>query len=160
MNLMQVTMEMLADPFVAAAMQVLDTELGGEMSRKASVARQAGALGADVAVLVGVTGGVRGVIALTMPTETALAIAGIMMGEPVPALDEISRSAVAELGNMVAGLATVKLEQVGYVSNITPPSLVTGHNTEISTVGTERVVTVLVTSFGELSVHVALKEAV
>lgn len=156
---MQVTQEMLAEPFVAAAVQVLQSELGGEIARDGLVAVGAGALSGDVAVLVGVTGGLKGMIALSMPNETALAIAGTMMGEPVTVLDEISRSAVAELGNMVAGLATIRLEQMGYDSNITPPSVVTGQNTEISTAGFERVMMVLATSFGALSIHVALKEA-
>ncbi|HYF76242.1 MAG TPA: chemotaxis protein CheX [Symbiobacteriaceae bacterium] len=150
----------LADPFVTAAVRVLTLELGSEVAQHDRSAEEAPLAGSDVTVMIGITGGVKGLMALSMSTETAGAIAGFMMGGPAAQLDEMGKSAVAELGNMIAGLATVELEQEGYPSNITPPSVVTGKETEISTgVGVGRVVAPLTTTFGHIAIHVALKVA-
>lgn len=149
----------LADPFVTAAVRILTAELGSEVAEHERSAENAPLLGSDVTIMIGITGGVKGLLALAMSNETAGAIAGFMMGEPVAQLDEMGKSAVAELGNMIAGLATVELEKVGYASNITPPSVVTGKETEISTGAGGRVVVPLSTGFGHIAIHVALKVA-
>lgn len=150
----------LANPFVSAAVRVLMAELGSEVAEQERRAEDAPLTGGDVTIMVGITGGVKGLMALAMSNETAGAIAGVMMGEPVAQLDEMSKSAVAELGNMIAGLASVELEQEGYPSNITPPSVVTGKETAISTTpGVGRVVVPLATSFGDIAIHVSLRIA-
>lgn len=147
-----------AEAFVMATVQVLKTELGSQVERSASMESSLASRG-DISVLVGVTGGLRGTMVLSMSQEAARLVIGAMIGEPAGEMDEMGKSAVAELGNMIAGLATVQLEQRGFQSDITPPSVVTGQNTAISTSGTEAVVVPLSTSFGLISLHVALKEA-
>ncbi|MDF2627645.1 MAG: cheX1 [Symbiobacteriaceae bacterium] len=150
----------LADPFVSAAVRILTAELGSEVARQERRNEDEPILGGDVTIMVGITGDVKGLVALAMSMETAGAIAGAMMGGPGAELDEIGKSCVAELGNMIAGMATVELEQEGYPSNITPPSVVTGRSMTISTgVGGGRVVFPLTTSFGHIALHVSLKLA-
>jgi chemotaxis protein CheX len=154
---MQITVETLADPFAEAAIQVLSSELGVAVGRLSHGGHVPPEVFSGIAVLVGLTGDVKGLVALVMPIATAMAFAGVMMGEPVTELDAIGQSAVAELGNMVAGLATIRLEAMGCQSNITPPSVVTGTNTRITTTGTDSWLIPLETSHGALAVQVALK---
>ena len=53
----------------------------------------------------------------------------MMMGMPVTALDDMSISAISELGNMIMGNAATIFSTKGYVIDITPPSVCHGDMT-------------------------------
>ena len=90
-------------------------------------------LASDVTVLVGLAGQLRGALMLSINTKTVLCMASRMIGAELTHLDELAKSAVAELTNMVSGCATTNLEQLGYPCQISAPTVVTGAGTEIST---------------------------
>jgi chemotaxis protein CheX len=54
-----------------------------------------------------------------------------MGGMEVKELDNISRSAVSELANMIMGNAAMLLYNQGVATEITPPSFLTGDNIEV-----------------------------
>ncbi|MFZ5813972.1 MAG: chemotaxis protein CheX [Bacillota bacterium] len=147
----------LTEAFAEAAVHVLQEMLGTQVERGAQRVESTVLHAEEVTVLVGLTGEMSGLCLLTMPNATAYAVVGAMMGEPVESLDEIGRSAVAELGNMIAGAATIKLEQQGISSNITPPSVLQGRSPEIATPHLERSVVPLSTGLGAICLHVSLK---
>lgn len=80
----------------------------------------------EVNVQVGITGELTGHVNFGMNLYTAKAIAGIMMMEEVPELDEMAISALSELANMIAGNARTYLNQLAGFSDITPPSVLMG----------------------------------
>ena len=87
-----------------------------------------------VAIIVGVTGKIRGQVVFTMSTSVAMSIAScMMMGMPVNELDEISKSAISEMTNMILGNTATILYNKGIGIEITPPSFVMGDNLQIST---------------------------
>ena len=87
----------------------------------------------NVVVLVGVTGEVRGNIALSMDESYAKAIASNMMyGMPVEVFDEMPQSAIREVANMMMGKVASLFEEVGIMIDITPPTLMTGEALTIS----------------------------
>lgn len=147
----------LTEAFADAAVHVLHEMVGTTVEKGTQRVEQAVLHADDVTVLVGITGEVSGLCLLTMPNATAYAVVGAMMGETITALDEIGQSAVAELGNMIAGAATIKLEERGISSNITPPSVLQGDHPEIATPNLERSVVPLVSGFGSLTLHVSIK---
>lgn len=147
----------LTEAFAEAAVHVLQEMLGTTVERGEQRVETEVLHVEDVTVMVGLTGEVSGLCLLTMPKQTAYAAVGAMMGEAVTELDEIGRSAVAELGNMIAGAATIKLEERGISSNITPPSVLQGTSSEIATPHLERSVVPLVTGFGAMTVHISIK---
>jgi chemotaxis protein CheX len=147
----------LTEAFAGAAVHVLHEMVGTTVERGAHRIEQAVLHADDVTVLVGITGEVNGLCLLTMPNRTAYAVVGAMMGETVDALDEIGRSAVAELGNMIAGAATIRLEDQGIASNITPPSVLQGNHPEISIPNLERSVVPLHTGLGSITLHISIK---
>lgn len=51
----------------------------------------------------------------------------MMMGMPVTALDDMSASAINELGNMMMGNAATILSTKGIAMDITPPTLCRGN---------------------------------
>ena len=80
-----------------------------------------------VTILVGLTDELQGNVAYNMSTETAKAIAStMMMGMPVPEMDEMAQSAISELTNMVTGNAATNFEKCGLKVDISPPTLVVG----------------------------------
>ena len=79
-----------------------------------------------VSVILGVTGDLEGHFLLGCPQETALGIARTMLGNPdYPELDEMCISALAELGNMIGGMTSTSLADMGYLCSLSPPSVVT-----------------------------------
>ncbi len=87
-----------------------------------------------IAIIVGLTGKMRGQVIFTMSIPLGLEIASRMMGGmKVSELDEISKSAISELANMILGNTATILYNRGIDIDITPPSLIMGENLQIST---------------------------
>lgn len=110
----------------------------------------------EVTVYVALVGTTRGMTLLGMATNTARQIAGAMIGEPQAELNEMGLSALAELGNLIAGGATVELERLGLQTDITPPTIMIGQKARLSTLALPRFVIPLNSPFGELHLHVAV----
>lgn len=73
---------------------------------------------------IGLTGQLKGDIIFGLPKEVALRIVSAMMGGlPIQEIDEISKSAISELGNMISGNASTILFNQGITIDITPPQL-------------------------------------
>lgn len=112
----------------------------------------------EVNIIIGLTGEVSGNVVLSMPETTARNIASLMMGGmPVEQLDLISKSAMCELANMVAGNSVSKLEELGVLLNITPPTLVAGYNLVTLISQVETLVIQFTGSPGSLEMNVALE---
>lgn len=146
------------NPFVSAAYQVLQTETGTEITKGKVTVQDSPLVSDEVTVLIGVVGKVQGLVLYGMSDATARGLVSVMTGEPVPVFDAMAESAVAELGNVITGLASGELEQAGYPCKIAPPSVVVGKGTSISTLSIQRLVIPLETSQGEILLHVALRE--
>lgn len=146
------------NPFVTAAFQVLLTETRAEVS-KGNVALEDSPLVSDeVTVLIGVVGRAQGLVLYGMSEKTAKNLVSIMTGEQIAVFDALAESAVAELGNVITGLASGELERAGYPCKIAPPSVVVGKGTSISTLSIKRLTIPLETKYGAITVHVALRE--
>jgi chemotaxis protein CheX len=147
------------NPFIQAATEVLESELGGDAQR-GSVRVQKSAFTTDeVTALVGVTGTVSGMVMYSMNEATARSIASRMMGQEFAEFDALAQSGIGELGNVITGRAGVLLSDAGYASNITPPALVVGKGTMVTTLELNRLVFPLETDVGELEVQIVLKAA-
>lgn len=147
----------LINPFVAAAVSVLQQEVGAPIERGPLRMEVCPLAGDDVTVLIGLAGEVKGVVMLSMSSAAVLSLASRMAGEEVAELNELSKSAVAELTNMISGRASVDLEQLGHACNISAPTVVTGGGTEISTASVQRLVVPLATPCGAVTLHVAIR---
>ena len=83
----------------------------------------------SVVICLGVTGQIKGQVLLALSTVSACAIASKMCMMPITALDELSLSALCELGNMVFGNAATVLSTKGTIIDITPPTVIQGNFT-------------------------------
>ncbi len=147
------------NPFIQAAREVLESELGGEAQRGDLRMQKSAFTTDEVTALLCVTGTVTGMVLYSMSQATALAIVSRMMGEPMEDFDALAQSGIGELGNVITGRAGALLSDAGYPSNITPPALVIGRGTMVTTLDLHRLVMPLETEVGNLEVHVVLKAA-
>lgn len=150
----------ILNAFLGAALTIFEAETKGPVDRTGifldSTDQMSDQVSDQVTVLVALVGGIRGMILVGMSTTVAREIAGTMMGETLAELTEMSMSALAELGNLIAGLATISLEQQGYIYDITPPTLMIGRRSRISTLGLPRFVIPLQTQQGVVNLHLAI----
>ncbi len=114
----------------------------------------------DVTVLLGVAGAVHGHLIMSMDTDLALRVASsMMMGAPMQAFDELGKSAICELGNMITGNAMTALANIGYPCDTTPPSIVLGRGATISMQIKTMISVPMVGPLGTFDLMVAIKEA-
>jgi chemotaxis protein CheX len=145
------------NPFLQAATEVLETELGTTPRRGTIGLQRSAYTSNEVTAVVAVTGGVAGMVMLAMAEATARAMVSKIMGQDFPELDALAQSGVAEIGNVITGRAAVLLSEAGFESQLAPPMLIIGRNTMISTLDVQRLVIPIETDFGKVEVQVALK---
>jgi chemotaxis protein CheX len=76
-------------------------------------------------IKIGMTGQMEGDVIFGLHNEVALRVVSAMMGGfPVQEMDELGKSAISELGNMISGNASMILFNQGISIDITPPQLV------------------------------------
>jgi len=148
----------IVNRYVTAAVDILAHETGGPVER-GQVELQANPYTTDdVTAVVGISGDVSGSLYLSMSEATALRIVGAMLGQAVSELDDIAKSGIAELANVIAGTAGVALGASGLTTNISPPLLLHGAGARLSAVDRQRLVVSLETGLGPVAVHVAVRE--
>lgn len=86
------------------------------------------------AIQVGIVGEMKGQVILAIEDDIAKEIASKMMfGMPVTELDEMSSSALNELGNMIMGNTATIFSTLGILIDITPPLAVYGSDLILKT---------------------------
>jgi len=145
------------NPFIQAAREVIESELGGETERGNLRLQKSAYTTDEVTALLGVTGAVAGMVLYSMSEDTARTIVTRVLGQDFPEFDALAQSGIAELGNVITGRAGVLLAEAGYPSNITPPALVMGKGTMVTTLDLNRLVFPLKTTAGTLEIQVVLK---
>lgn len=121
------------NPFLQSAISIFDSMVQMKMGiGKPSVAT----LNFNeqiVALQIGVTGDLKGQILLVMSVDTAKNIASKMMcGMPIAELDEMSKSALGELSNMIMGNTATLFSAKNIRIDITPPLALMGSQLQIT----------------------------
>lgn len=121
------------NPFIEASQTVLKQTANIDARLGTVTLKESPYVSDSVLIIVGLTGKIRGQAVFSMTKNVALTIASAMMfGMPVTELDEISKSAISELTNMILGNAATILYSKGIGIEITPPSFLMGDNVQIS----------------------------
>lgn len=79
-----------------------------------------------IAINICVTGEMQGQAMIAFENDIACDIASRMCMMPITEMDEISQSAICELGNMIMGNAATVFSTQGTLIDITPPTLIRG----------------------------------
>lgn len=144
--------------FIKASTEVLNNFVSDKFSVGRPLVRSNPFPTKEIVIILGITGDIKGQAVFSLDISMAKAIAsGMMMGMPVEEIDEMAKSALSELGNMIMGNSATLLFNEGTKIDITPPSLVKGTDIEISTAGMETICVPLVSASGDVEFDIGIK---
>lgn len=150
----------IINPFVVAAFDFIEQHQKATADKGKLSLLHSPVNGNDVNVVIGLTGSIRGQVVYCMSTATAQEIASNMLiGLPIDELDEIAKSAIGEMGNIITGQATCVLASNGLSCSISPPSLVIGKEIQISFKELSIIAIPICSNFGEITMMLAVEEA-
>lgn len=108
-------------------------------------------------IQIGLTGQMQGDIVFGLHETVALKLVSAMMGGYVISeIDEMSKSAISELGNMISGNASTILFNQGVRVDITPPVLVQSATAAGFTPKKALTIPLIMDGIGELDIQVLL----
>jgi len=149
------------NPFISAAQTVLKDFCHIESTMGRPYLKQATYEGDILAVIVGITGVLRGQVILTMENKTACDIAShMMMGMPVPELNDMAKSAVSELSNMILGNAATIFSTKNIALDITPPTITQGTNLSFSVSDSKTICVPLEYETHSFEINIAIRDAI
>ncbi len=147
------------NPFLKASSEVLKTLTGMEFNVGKPYMVKSPLSSKEVIIILGITGEIKGQTFIVLDEEMAKRVASkMMMGMPVESLDEMAKSAISELGNMIMGNAATLLYNNGTNIDITPPTLMIGENLKISTTETKTLCVPLTSELGDLDINLSTKD--
>ncbi len=146
------------NPFVEAAYNIMKEVLQIEIDRKDLYLKKTSQPVMGVTALVGLAGDVEGRVLIDMSQDTAIKIASTMNGEELTSLDELAKATIAELANMITAQAVTKLSDLGFKFDLTPPSIITGENMQVSNANVEALIVPLEMPQGLVEINVAIRE--
>lgn len=148
------------NPFLEATSSVLSMMCGTQPTFGKLFIKDSPYSSSSVVVIIGVTGKMKGQVIFSFEDQTALNIASLMMGGMnVTTLDELARSAISELGNMVMGNASTNFANKGLFVEITPPTLLRGDNLMVSNKVKTLCIPIEVGNYGSMEIGIAAEEA-
>jgi chemotaxis protein CheX len=115
---------------------MLDVTPGEPYKRKHS------ALKNSISGLIGMAGNIKGLLAIHLPNEAALAITTAFLGMDVEEIDEDVRDAIGELANMLGGNLKAALDPKGSDIKLSMPTSVSGEEYSIDTIADAEEITV------------------
>ncbi len=148
------------NPFINVASSLLNMMCAVEV-KKGKIYLKSSPFNANhVVIIIGIAGTFRGQVYFSLDEPTACGIASkMMMGMEVPYLDEMAKSAIAELGNMILGNVCTDFYNEGLNVDITPPTVMVGQDIQISTKGVETFcVPLALEGIGTMEIDVSITE--
>jgi len=120
------------NPFIESVGELFTTMLGCSARRGAVAVDRGRSAAQDVTALIGLSGPVRGTVALAFPAGTARAMVARMTGQEAGAVEESLSDGLAELVNIVAGGAKARLNGgAGPLIDLSLPTVVRGEKYDI-----------------------------
>lgn len=146
------------NPFLEAIFEVLKAETGCTVTKGDLQLEKGAYITDDVTVIIALVGAVEGMVMYSLGFNTANCLVSKMMGDQITEFTSLVQSGVAELGNVITGRASVKLSTSGFEATISPPTLIIGKGSQISTLDFPRLVVQLGSECGPMTVQLALRE--
>ena len=117
------------NPFIESVRDLFSTMLNAQAKRGNVGVSHGGSNPRDIMALIGLSGPARGIVALSFPTSTALAIVNRLLGSDTRVVDDTVSDAIAEIVNIVAGGAKAKF-RIGDGSpiDLSLPTVVRGNS--------------------------------
>jgi chemotaxis protein CheX len=108
-------------------------------------------------ILIGFTGEMRGQAMIAFENSIACDIASKMIMMPITEMDELAKSAISELGNMIMGNTATIFSTKGIAIDITPPTVGNGTMTFSATYAHNICVPLEYEGDKVIEIHIAIK---
>ena len=145
--------------FLAPAQLVWESELSQPLEFIEAKAVSDGSSPQDVIAVIGVTGQLEGSVLYEFGRDTGLAVASIMMGEPLEEHDDVSISALGEIANMISGNAATNLSKQGLICEITPPRLTNNASGKAVEFPGTQIMAAFTSGLGRFNIRIGLAES-
>jgi len=146
------------NPFLESATVVFKSILKVDLRRGKLVIKENPVPSMDIAIIIGITGGVTGEIVYSMSFPMVVKIADVLM--PNLSEDEIKneyKDIVGELANMITGNAMNLFASTGKVIDITTPTVIEGNDFKFTMIKQTTLGITLYSTMGQLEMNIALK---
>lgn len=121
------------NPFIESSQSIINMTTGLSPAVGEVHVKQAPYKGNNTVIFIGLTGQIHGSVTFSLKNELACKLASSMMGGmPVPELDDMGKSAISELCNMILGNTASVFYKNDIAIDITPPTIFTGSNIELT----------------------------
>jgi chemotaxis protein CheX len=148
-----------ANPFVQAAVQTFQKEIGVRLSRKDLKLKSSPVPSQAISIIIGVTGAVRGQVVLSLDENVAMAVTKAMLPGKLPVeLKKLVNSAVSELANIITGQASILLAGDHGKIDITPPAIIMGGALRMDFLNMQTICLSFLSEIGTLELNIALTE--
>lgn len=144
-------------PFIEASISVLEKSTGSPVRRGLVNLRASPVATMGIASVIGILGEAEGRLLLDMSKQTACKLASKMNDLQIDSYDELVTSTINEVVNMIGGVAVSDLVNKGHKLEITPPTLFSGKEMEVSNTTLENIIIPLDTEFGQIVLNVAIR---
>ena len=148
----------IINPFLMAAMQMLKDVSQIETKMGKPVVKQAKFNSETIVIMIGITGEMKGQVMLAFPKEIACKVAGNMCMMEVTEMNDLSMSAICELGNMIMGNAATIFSTKGIGIDITPPTICVGDMIFTTSITQNIAIRLVISDDKAIEVNVAVKE--
>lgn len=148
------------NPFINVSVSLIKMICNADVNRGQIFIKNSPFTAGSVVIIIGVAGEFKGQVFFSMNETTACKIASAMMfGMEVNALEEMAKSAIAELGNMIMGNVSTEFYNNGIKIDITPPTIMVGNDMAVSTKGVKTIcVPLILDNIGEIEIDVAITD--
>lgn len=147
------------NPFIESAQSVIKTLCNTNVKLGKVYLKESPFSVNQIIIIIGVIGKIKGQVYFELSKVTAKRIASIMMGGiKISELDEISKSAISEMGNMIMGNASAIFGNNEINIDITPPTLLSGDKIEISNKTSTIVVPLELEEIGTITLNINADE--
>ena len=117
------------NPFIESVHDLFSTMLSSKATRGQVGVSQGDPNPREMMALIGLSGPARGMVALSFPVNTALAISNQLLGAEMKVVDDTVSDAIAEVVNIVAGGAKAKFKiAAGPPIDLSLPTVVRGNS--------------------------------
>lgn len=150
------------NPFIEAALSVIEMSANIKMERVGMSQKTSPLATHEVTVILGIAGDISGQVLYSFEASVALELAEKMiftmsgMGMKFNEMDDMAKSAISEIGNMISGSAVSKMP--GKAIDITPPLIIQGQGVSVSNSSMINLAVDFVCSVGKMELTLAFKE--
>lgn len=145
------------NPFLESARLVIEQLIQVSPSTGNLGIKNAEIIDGHIWILIGMTGQLSGNIVFGLEEQVAMRMVSAMMGGfAITEIDEMGKSAISELGNMISGNASTILSNQGIVVDITPPQVMRSENLTSFVPQRALYIPLQVDGIGELDIQVMI----